>query len=53
MTCWHTEQARLLSVPTATYAPIVRSFLSMDKSTREKTERKFDMLPTGKGRYGV
>jgi len=43
MTRYRIEQAKSASVPITTYSPIVRSLLTMDKSTLEKMERKFDI----------
>ena len=37
------EQAKSACAPITTYSPIVRSLLTMDKSTLEKMERKFDI----------
>ena len=37
------EQSKSTCVPITTYSPITRSLLTVDKSTLEKMERKFDM----------
>ena len=43
MSCHRIEQSKLACVPITTYSTITRSLLTMDKSTLEKMERKFDM----------
>ena len=43
MSHYRIEQSKLACVPITTYSPITRSLLTMDKSTLEKMERKFDM----------